>query len=477
MPAITYQDWSGGLDRRLSINSQDANKLWVLKNAYVTQGKKIKKRPALRALPGSFSVDEDGRGYKGLFAINGELRSYKQVDISATLPDGVIGKDLSLPISDNLLTVPYSVVFQGYEYVISTWEQPGGYLIKNYYLNGVGTEKITDPNCPQAWSATVAASRIFEIGGENVRFCAAGVATDWTSASDAGFLAAGLQQNTTAQTTAVGTFQDALVVFFDENAQIWDVKTDPSLNSIRKLIKGVGTRAPFSLADFANDLVFLSPFGFKSMRVSSTTDRIDDNDIGSPVDKLVVADVAASTDPLSVFAIWIPQFGQYWAVFDMGDYSKAWVYTYSRQSKISCWSEYVFPIVITAVCTNAGKVYVRSATKLYEVVEEQYTDDGELVDVEVQMAFQDAKSPGVDKQFYGADYIVQGSPTVAFKFDPRDESKETTGITIPGDTRPGQVLPVEIVAPAIAPVFRHSLDEAFELEASTFYYHLLSVGN
>jgi len=48
MPAITYNEFSGGLDRRLSINSQDANKLWSLKDAFVTLAKRLKKRPGLR---------------------------------------------------------------------------------------------------------------------------------------------------------------------------------------------------------------------------------------------------------------------------------------------------------------------------------------------------------------------------------------------------------------------------------------------
>lgn len=481
MPAITYADFSGGLDRRLSINAQDPNKLWVLRNAFITKGKKVKKRPGLRAITGTFAPSVLSEPFLGLFAINGELRTYQSTAVTGSVPTGVVAKALLPPTvsaaTAALVDVMYSVVFQGFEYVVAKYLDTvtGDYLFQHHYLNGVNPERVVDANCPQSGAVTVAASRIFAIAGENVRYSAAGDAMDWTTASDAGFIATGLQQNTNAPTTAVGTFQDALVVFFEENAQIWDVNADPALNSIRKRIKGVGTEAPYSLADFANDLVFLSPFGYKSMRVSSQTDRIDDNDLGSPIDKLVVADVATADDPERSFGIWIAQFGQYWAVFDMGDYSKAWVYTYSRSAKIACWSEYVFPLVITGICTDGGKVYARTETRLYELAEEQHTDDGQLIDVEAQMAFQDAKTPGVDKQFYGADYIVQGSPDISFLYDPRDPTKETTPLTIPGDTRSGQPLPVEVVAPCLAPVFRHSLDEAMEIEAATFYYNLLGV--
>src|SRR6187402_1026455 len=70
MPAITYNEFSGGLDRRLSINSQDANKLWSLKNAYITLGKRIKKRPGLRLVASGFA------GSFGLKSISGALKVF-----------------------------------------------------------------------------------------------------------------------------------------------------------------------------------------------------------------------------------------------------------------------------------------------------------------------------------------------------------------------------------------------------------------
>jgi hypothetical protein len=47
---------------------------------------------------------------------------------------------------------------------------------------------------------------------------------------------------------------------------------------------------------------------------------------------------------------------------------------------------------------------------------------------------------------------------------------------IPGDTRAGDVLPVEVVAPALAPIFRHSADEAMSIDALTLFYFPLMVG-
>lgn len=485
MSAITYADFSGGLDRRLPINVQEASRLWVLRNAYITQGKRIKKRPGLR------KVLDGLTGSSGLESINGEITVFSQVGDSFVPPAGVKTIKLNIVTTTDpaqFLGVLYADMFQGYVYVVGRYAGlfPLGLsftyqvVTRHHWIDGGPSTLIGDPNCPHGTSVTKAASRIFSTAGDVVRYCAAGDARDWTTDSDAGFLPVGLQQDTRARCSAVGTFQDSLAVFFDEGVQVWDVAVDPSANAIRKRIYGVGCEHPYTLASWANDLAFLSPFGFRSMTVTEQTDRIDDTDVGVQIDPLVLADLDAysALDPAAaqpLFGIWIPQLGQYWAIIDMGLVSKAWVFTYSKTSKIACWSEYTFPIRITGITTKAGKVYARSVDVLYELELDQHTDDGTSISVEVQMAFQDAKSPGVLKQIYGGDFVFSGSPSVSFKYDPTDLAKETIPQTLAGDTRPGDTVPIEICAAAVAPVFRHSADEAFEVSAVTLYFNLLGI--
>jgi hypothetical protein len=477
MPAISYNDWSGGLDRRLSVNSQDANKLWVLRNAYVTPGKRLKKRPGEVLVTGGLT------GSYGLKSVNGALNVFCDTGAVFTAPSvtglTISRQDLDIPASgagagSTIDRIYYADLYQGFLYVVARYANGE---TRHHYLDGA-TTYITDVNCPHSIGITKAASRVFAPSGENVRYCAAGDARDWTTASDAGFLPAGLQQDTKGAVKACGTFQDSLAVFFEDSSQIWSVAVDPSANAISKRLYGAGTEQPLSLASFFSDLVFLSPFGFRSMTVQAQTDRIDDNDVGVPVDDLVKPDLAtldALSDPQKVLGVWIPELGQYWAVLDMGTYSKAWAYTFSRSSKIACWSEYVFPDRILGITTLSGKVYLRDTDNLYEVSPTQYTDHDTLIDVEIQMAFQDAKQPGVAKQFYGGDMVCAGQPELSFLYDPNDTDKETVPLTIPEDTRPGDLLPVEIIAPAVGPVFRHSADEAMTIDALTLYFHSLGV--
>lgn len=485
MPAINYTEFGGGLDRRLPISVQDANRLWVLQNAYITAGKKIAKRPGLKLVSNQLT------GSVGLTAIGGGLQVFAQAGSGYVPPTGVGLLELdpyTLGGATALVDVVYADLFQGFPYVVGVHRTaaarppappgqvtPPGLLVqdipRHHYLDGSATI-ITDSNCSHGRGVTKIASRVFTTGDQVVRYCAAGDARDWTTASDAGFLPASLQQDTKGSPTAVGAFEDTLVVFFADGSQVWDVATDPSANQIRRRMYGVGTEYPQSLSTFYRDLVFASPFGIRSMSVQESVDRFDETDVGVPVDKLVTLTQAGATQ---VRGAWIPQLGQYWAVYDSGSGSTVYAYAFSRSSKLACWAQYTFPARITGIATLAGKVYVRDETSLYELDEAQYTDNGSAIAVDVQMAYQDAKMPGVEKMFYGADYVFSGTATVTYLYDPRDQGKETTPQTVTGDSRPAALVPVEVSCAAIAPRFRHSADEAFTLDMASLYFHALTV--
>ncbi len=487
MPAITFSSFNGGLDRRLRINVQESNRLWVLRNAEVTTGKKLKKRPGLRKVATGLA------GTYGLFAENsfGAISVFNDVG-STTLPPSAATYCKSVPITSSgtagwsLSGVHYATLFQGRtfltaKYALTAPATPGT-RYQHHYLDAFigGTAVTTAPasvqNLPYPAPITKTASRIF-IGQSSpplVHFCAVGAARDWTTANDAGNLDVGAQQDVSSDCTALGVFQNSLVVFFVNAAQVWAVAADPAFIEIQKKLSGVGAQSAYCAAGFSNDLMFLSPLGFRTMNVSAVTDRVDDMDVGSPIDSLVRPDISGTYFQGDRFqSFWLPARGQFWCLFNMGSYSKAWVYSYSRFSKLSCWSEYVFPMVLTNMVQRGTEVFARSADNLYQLVDDQYTDDGVLIDVEIQMAFQDAKTPGVQKQFYGADFVIEGTAQVAYKYDPRDLDKETDPQTITGDTRPGDMIPVEIVSPCLAPVFRQSADAPLEIDALTLYFNAL----
>ncbi len=489
MPAITYREWGGGLDRRIPLAVQEPDRLWVLKNAFITSGKKISKRPGLKL------VNTGLTGSVGLEGLNGGLCVFSTVGSSFVPPSGV-GVFYLTPYSPGgfiteLMDVYFSKMYEGFPYVVARHRTelpnpapPPGFasvggtsvqtVTRHHYCDSSGGTLVTDSNCPHGSSVTIAASRVFSTGGEVVRYCAAGNAMDWTTASDAGFLPASLNQDTKEQCTAVGTFSDALVVMFPEGAQIWDLAVDPANNAIRQRLYGVGTQAPLSLAAFYRDLVFASPFGVRSLSVQESVDRLDENDVGVPVDSLITPAQAAHGSTVPVRGFWIPQFGQYWLVYESAGTSKVYAYSFSRSAKLACWSEYTFPILIRGAANVGGKVYVRTDSSLYELDPATFTDNGVPIAVDVQMAFQDAKLPGVEKMWYGADFVFTGTAQVSYLYNPSNTAFESNAQTVTGDSRSGQLVPVEITSAAIAPRFQHQANEAFSLDMATLYYHGLS---
>lgn len=493
MPAITYREWSGGLDRRLPLNIQDANKLWTLKNAYVTAGKKIAKRPGLRRVTDGLS------GSVGLESLDGGLCVFAVIGSSFVAPTGVVGlfnlteyNPVGLPVHE-IKDILYAKMFQGYPYIVALhqasiprpppppgWASIGGTIVatvpRHHYVDTNPVTLVTDANCPHGASVTVLASRVFSTGGQVVRYCKAGDARDWTTASDAGFLPTSLQQDTKAACVAVGSFNDALTVLFEEGSQIWTINVDPTANSLRQRMFGVGTRHPLSLAGFFRDLVFASSYGVRSLAVQENVDRVDESDVGVPIDSLLTEALARheAVSTSYVRGMWVPQLGQYWLLLDGGGFSRVFAYTFSRSSRIACWSEYTFPVLFTGMASQGGKLYLRTASTLYELDPSAHDDDGTLIDVDVQMAFQDAKLPGVEKQWYGADFVFSGQAEVSYLYEPSSPSKETITQLLTGDTRSGQVAPVEVCSAAIAPRFRHSAREAFSVDLVTLYFNALT---
>jgi hypothetical protein len=117
MPAITYKEWGGGLDRRIPLSVQEADRLWVLKNAYITAGKKIAKRPGLRKIATGLN------GSFGLENLNGVLCVFSQTGSGYNPPAGVGRVELTpydpLALGSELRDVIYAKMFEGFPYVVA----------------------------------------------------------------------------------------------------------------------------------------------------------------------------------------------------------------------------------------------------------------------------------------------------------------------------------------------------------------------
>ena len=327
---------------------------------------------------------------------------------------------------------------------------------------------ITDVNCPNSKSLIKQKQSIIAIDGENVDYSATSDVKDWTTANDAGFLATGLQQAGATDAIAVAEYQDQLVVFFKDGIQVWFFDPTPTNIALTQRIFNIGTRYRRAHHQLAGDLVFLADSGFRSLTISSQFENMREEDIGSPIDDLVVPYITDNISPISVY---YPRLGQFWSIIG----AVAFVYTFSKISKVTAWSYYEFPFTIDDAATLNGELYLRSGDAVYRVNDSIYTDDGNTITVSVRLPFLTAKEEGVLKQFYGVDTVCEGTAEIKFLYDPNDETKETDFVQMLGDTYPKGLMPMEMTCEKISPYIRHAANEEFSLSRLSLYYHSLGV--
>lgn len=468
--SITFDRFDFGLDLRKGLSTSDANRLRALKNAHATEGKTIRKRPGLTKIATLES------GTTGLFAGNGKLNTFYGGTGTVTHANALFAAhNVRSPTTAALALskVHYADVFNGYLY--ASVEYTGGEL-RHHYMDGAapGATHIADANCPHTKQVTKISSKMWSVGtnGDVVRFTKTNAPRDWTTANDAGFLPVGLQQSGANQAAALGFYQNRLVVLFPDSAQIWQVDVDPAKHLFMQAVD-VGTQLPYSHANMAGDVFFFSPAGVRSITRQDVTTNLIDTDIGSPVDRELVkgSSGAFAFDITNARAQYYRGGGQYWLYAG----TKAMVYTFSRTTGVMAWSLYEYPFSIDYMDELNAELYLRSGNNVYKVDPNVKTDDGTLYAVDIELAYLDFKMPGILKHIHGMDAVVTGSCQIAHRFDARNTALKTDPpVTISGDSRPGYLMPVELLATNIAPDIHNYDDQEFELHQLTYYFDPLA---
>lgn len=233
--------------------------------------------------------------------------------------------------------------------------------------------------------------------------------------------------------TGLCLYQGRLALLARRFIQIWTVNDDPTQQAIQQVLLNIGTLAPLSIQGLGQlDVLFLSDTGIRSLRIHDITLNASVNDIGSPVDSLVLADLRAisPTTATNACAIVEPASGRYWLYLNNDIY----VYSYYPQSKIQAWSKYTPQMLLSNVVTAfvpqkflvyQGQVYgyVSAGGNNYAIV---YGGTNNATwDASVQAEFEspwlDAKKPATKKTFSEIDYAITGPWQIYFGYDYRDE--------------------------------------------------------
>lgn len=466
MQTITFNRFDLGIDLRKDAEVSDANRLREMLNAYVTTGLTVAKRP------GFTKVCTLEPGTKGLFAALGKLHTFYGTG-SVTHANPLFEAHKVPPVEGEkeVKDVWYADVFLNYIYVAVEYADG---TVRHHYLDGNSTTQITDSNCPHSKACYKAQQKIFAVGkdGDVVRYCATAKPRDWTAEKDAGFLPTGMNARGDRTATALGMQRGRLGVLTRDSCQLWTVDPDPNNMGLYDIVENVGSTFPKTVANVAGDLYFLSDYGVRSITTQAYTDNLVDQDVGSPIDKLVCEAIESAEDTGTVpRAFYFYGTGQY--VLGFG--SHLFVYSISRTSKIAAWSHYYLSFDVDAVAELGKKLYFRSGDDVYVLDENASTDAGIQYETLVELPYMDFKRPGELKRLIGIDAVVQGSCYLSVAFNSMDTSARTPEVPIVGNTRQGGMIPVPCQGTEFSLRLRNYDDKPFKLNALTCYYELLGV--
>ena len=482
MPAITFDRFDGGMDRRKAQNVSDANRLWDAKNVYITDGWKIAKRPGLKFIWAFGGTQGD---VKGLFNYNGKLNtvSEKAITHPGSNPSAV-NWQLTPPAGEvSVSRLEHVEIFNGYPYVSVTWSP--GLTTRHYYLNGSPPHAaVADVNCPHHKSFVKAASKIFSPGTETVPYSKTNDPTDWTTAGDAGFLPTGIQASGDATPVAVARYNDQVAVLHSDATQLWNVDPDPTLMALDQVLD-VGTDKYRGFGNIGGDLIILTGFGFRSISLQQQTLTNEDVDIGSPIDALVRADLAAGDIPAYAYSTIYRRGGQFMILADSTSnpgFTRAYVLSLSRIAKLTAWTYYDFGLnqtggldLLDAVELDGVLYFNRGNADVYALDDTVSADNGIAFQHLALMPYLSFKKPGQRKRVLGLDVAMQGRSNVSVLYDANDTSRVAALGELSGDSRPGGVIPVEVAGSELALQFDGTHTEAWQHDLATVYYDLEGV--
>lgn len=374
------------------------------------------------------------------------------------------------------------------------WPTASGGAVHDGTIDWIATVPVvTDTNCPHSKIATIGASKIFVGDNDIVRFCATNNANDWTATQDAGYLPTGLQSATETECTALGLYRGNLAVFMPNTLQVWQIDPDPAQMSFMDQVPGIGTVYQRALCAMEGDLYFLSAMGVRSASISAGTANLAAGDVGTPIDPLVRADLAAYRTALASAAppVWepiginFPSAGQF--MLFMGDH--AWVFTYSPAAQLAAWGRYTLPWIVTDACLLGGDLYVRADDNcVYRLDKDAEWNGDAAVDdtatatapytATVRWPYMDFGNTGGYLDAYGADVLFNeqvtgaaGNTSLAIGYDENDPTAMTDAIAVGSVEARGKsgFVPVEVNAPSVSLQVTYTGNGGWELTQTNLY--------
>ena len=217
---------------------------------------------------------------------------------------------------------------------------------------------------------------------------------------------------------AIANYFNNLAIFAEQTIQIWFSDPNPDLAQQVQVLSNTGAIAPNSVTEFGDsDVFYLDISGIRSLKARDSSNAAFIDDIGSPIDSTIEAEIIADeTAARNAAAILSPRDGRY--LLAIGQ--KVYVFSYYPSSKISAWSVYEPGFTVQNWAYDGEQLLCRGDdNKLYNLggSDNNTYDSSEVV---VQLPFLDGGKPATHKDFYGIDATLVNDWSISLATDPTD---------------------------------------------------------
>jgi hypothetical protein len=257
-------------------------------------------------------------------------------------------------------------------------------------------------------------------GGKLLEFSGADTPAGWNRDiyAGAGFIDPASQDSDADAVTGIGKYLNYLAVATENSIQVWFVDVDDAANTLVQYIGEIGTRSPKTMRNYGTlDLFMLSQSGIRSIRSRAQINLAGVNDVGTPIDSVVKAQLDALTEAQvrECASIVEPEDGRFWLT--VGD--KVFVFSYFPTKKVSGWTWYEPGVFFTDFVVIDRKVYCRAGDDIY-VYGGMDGNTYETCDQECRLPFYSFGKPGHTKGLVGLDISATGEWDVDVFVDPND---------------------------------------------------------
>lgn len=253
--------------------------------------------------------------------------------------------------------------------------------------------------------------------GNSLFFSGVNQPTKWgQSGVGAGFINMSNSSGGNEVLTATSLYQGNLASFSRRTVQIWSIDTDPANNRQGQVLSNTGAFGQKSVVSVGDiDVFYLSDSGVRSLRARDSSNAAVVNDVGTPIDNLILDDIVGMTfdQKAKCPAVIEPIDGRYWLAIG----SKIYVYSYFPSSQVAAWSTYESGHNFTEFTTKDGKVYAKEGQTVYVYggLDGQTYDNSEI---EIILPYLDGGKPAHMKTLMGLDMTCEGTWEVEIGMDP-----------------------------------------------------------